>query len=517
MVDLGEKLSILASAAKYDASCASSGSSNSGGSSGRSGKSGNSAGSSGGNSCGSSGGFGARVPAGVCHSWTGDGRCVSLLKVLYSNVCRFDCAYCVNRASADVARASFTPDELVQLTTEFYRRNYIEGLFLSSGIFADPDIVMEKLIAVAKKLRSEAGYNGYIHLKVIPGSGEDKIREAGLWADRLSANIELPTEKSLGALAPQKSGKVIFGAMNEIRQAAGEAEEDRRHQLKSAPVYAPAGQSTQLIVGVTGEDDRTIIGLSGALYKKYSMRRVYYSAYMPVASLPPYPAANSAAVGSSVAAAGFDNAAANSAFVHDDAADSGDMFAGFDGTVYDGPLGLSPRRLLVREHRLYQADWLMRFYHFQPGEILNNEQPFLDPAVDPKTAWALNHLDRFPVEIKTAPYEELLRVPGVGANGARRIIENRRSRQLSFEGLRRLGVVLKRARYFITLGGAFLEEPAGGYVAGDSAAGSSATGTRQAGQLKQAGPLKRALDNPKRLRRILADEDDGLQLPLFDF
>jgi len=503
MVDLGDKLSILASAAKYDASCASSGSSNSSGSSGgggrsdRSGKGGNSVGASGGISDGSSGGFGVREPAGVCHSWTGDGRCVSLLKVLYSNVCRFDCVYCVNRASADVARASFTPDELVSLTCEFYRRNYIEGLFLSSGIFADPDIVMEKLIAVAKKLRSESGYNGYIHLKIIPGSGEDKIREAGLWADRLSANIELPTEKSLGALAPQKSGKVIFGAMNEIRQAAGEAEEDRRHQLKSAPVYAPAGQSTQLIVGATCEDDRTIIGLSGALYKKYSMRRVYYSAYMPVASLPPYPAADSA-VG---------NAAVDSAFTHDDAANGGDMFAGFDGTVYDGPLGLSPRRLLVREHRLYQADWLMRFYHFYPEEILTNEQPFLDPAVDPKTAWALRHLDKFPVEIKSAPYEELLRVPGVGANGARRIIENRRSRQLSFDGLRRLGVVLKRARYFITLGGAFLEEAAYGYSAGNSAGSQQAAGRS----------VKRALDNPKRLRRILADEDDGLQLPLFDF
>jgi len=507
MIGLGEKLSILASAAKYDASCASSGSSNSSGGdgrTGRSGKGGNSVGASGGSSSGSSaGGFGVREPAGVCHSWTGDGRCVSLLKVLYSNVYRFDCAYCVNRVSADTARASFTPDELVSLTCEFYRRNYIEGLFLSSGIFADPDIVMEKLIAVAKKLRSESGYNGYIHLKIIPGSGEDKIREAGLWADRLSANIELPTEKSLGALAPQKSGKVIFGAMNEIRQAAGEAEEDRRHRLKSAPVYAPAGQSTQLIVGATGEDDRTIIGLSGALYKKYSMRRVYYSAYMPVASLPPYPAVNSAA--------------ADSAFVHDDAANSGDMFAGFDGT-WDGPLGLSPRRLLVREHRLYQADWLMRFYHFHPEEILNNEQPFLDPAVDPKTAWALRHLDKFPVEIKSAPYEELLRVPGVGATGARRIIENRRSRQLSFDGLRRLGVVLKRARYFITLGGAFLEEPAGGYVAGHSAADTQrAAGLRQASPIRQVGPLKRALDNPKRLRRILADEDDGLQLPLFDF
>ncbi|MDR0448500.1 MAG: putative DNA modification/repair radical SAM protein, partial [Treponema sp.] len=385
MQDLGVKLSILAGAAKYDASCASSGSSGSGGAST-------------GGSNTESGGFGNKVPAGVCHSWTGDGRCVSLLKVLYSNICRYDCSYCANRASADTERATFTPDELVRLTSEFYRRNYIEGLFLSSGIFADPDIVMEKLVAVAKQLRTESGYNGYIHLKIIPGSGEKMIREAGLWADRLSANIELPTEKSLRHLAPQKTGKSIFGAMSEIKQAAGEAEEDRRHKLKSAPDYAPAGQSTQLVVGASGEDDRTIIGLSGALYNKYSLRRVYYSAYMPVASLPPFPA-------------------------------------------QEYSPGISPRRLLVREHRLYQADWLMRFYYFQPEEILNTEQPYLDPALDPKTVWALQHLDRFPVELKKASYEELLRVPGLGAKSARRIIEVRRSRPVNFEGLRRLGVV----------------------------------------------------------------------------
>ncbi|MCL1815895.1 MAG: putative DNA modification/repair radical SAM protein [Treponema sp.] len=446
MIDLGGKLSILAGAAKYDASCASSGSSGSGG----------------------AGSFGTKVPAGVCHSWTGDGRCVSLLKVLYSNVCRFDCAYCVNRSAADIERVSFTPDELVKITIEFYRRNYIEGLFLSSGIFADPDIVMEKLIAVAKKLRNESGYNGYIHLKIIPGSGEKMIREAGLWADRLSANIELPTEKSLQHLAPQKSGKMIFGAMNEVHKAAGEAEEDRRHQLKSAPVYAPAGQSTQLIVGASGEDDRTIIGLSGALYKKYSLRRVYYSAYMPVASLPPHPA------GSSIAG-------------------NQDMF---DRTANENSFEISPRRLLIREHRLYQADWLMRFYYFKPEEILNQEQPFLDQALDPKTAWALRHLEIFPVEIKRAAYEELLRVPGVGAQSARRIIEVRRSRQISFDGLRRLGVILKRARYFITLGGCFFDRP----------------GTK----LPVAGTL-RILDNPSRLRCLLTHRDDGLQLPLFDF
>ena len=443
VIDLEEKLTILAGAAKYDASCASSGSPAEKKSSGVR-------------------GFGVNVPAGVCHSWTPDGRCVSLLKVLYSNVCRFNCAYCVNRVSAGTERASFTPDELVKITTEFYRRNYIEGLFLSSGIFADPDIVMEKLIAVAKSLRTGSGFNGYIHLKIIPGSGEKMIRKAGLWADRLSANIELPTEKSLGALAPEKSGKEIFGAMNEIQLAKDQAEEDRRHQLKSAPVYAPAGQSTQLIVGASGEDDHTIINLSGALYKKYSLRRVYYSAYMPVDSLPPA---------------------------------GPDLNSGFTGMFEDSP-GISPRRLLVREHRLYQADWLMRFYHFRPEEILTTEQPFLDPVLDPKTAWALQHLDRFPVDIKRASYEELLRIPGVGARSARRIIEIRRSRQLGFDGLRRLGVALKRARYFITLGGEFFDRPNV--------------------KLPFTGML-RILDNPKRLRRILADGDDGLQLPLFDF
>jgi predicted DNA-binding helix-hairpin-helix protein len=462
MMDLGAKLNILASAAKYDASCASSGSSGSEGNSRT--KGGTLA----------AGKFGTRVPAGVCHSWTGDGRCVSLLKVLYSNICRFDCAYCVNRASSDIERTSFTPDELVNLTTEFYHRNYIEGLFLSSGIFADPDIVMEKLIEVAKKLRRESGYNGYIHLKLIPGSGEKMIREAGLWADRLSANIELPTEKSLQTLAPQKSGKLIFGAMSGVQEASVQAEEDRRHKLKSAPVYAPAGQSTQLIVGASVEDDRTIIGLSGALYKKYSLRRVYYSAYMPVAALPPY----------FPSSPGITNAGTEK------------TLDGFDDSNLEYFPGISPKRILVREHRLYQADWLMRFYHFQSEEILSAGQPFLDHAMDPKTAWAMQHLDKFPMEIKRAPYEDLLRIPGVGAQSARRIVEVRRSRPISFDGLGRLGVALKRARYFFTLNGEFFDRP-------DS-------------KLPVMG-TKRILDNPKRLRRILADGDDGLQLPLFEF
>jgi putative DNA modification/repair radical SAM protein len=359
--------------------------------------------------------------------------------VLYSNVCRFDCAYCVNRASADTERSSFTVDELVDLTCRFYRRNYVEGLFLSSGIFADPDLVMEKLIAVAKKLRTGAGFGGYIHLKIIPGAGEKLIREAGLWADRLSVNIELPTDKSLQTLAPQKSGKMIFSAMENVSRDSAENEEDRR-RIRSAPVFAPAGQSTQLIVGASAEDDRTIIGLSDALYRKFSLRRVYYSAFIPVGT------------------------------------------PGRDG-ISDPRLPDIPGPPLAREHRLYQADWLMRFYHFEAGEILE-DAPYLDRHVDPKTAWALRHIDRFPIELRRADYEELLRVPGVGATSARRILEIRRSRSLSFDGLRRLGVVLKRARYFITLGGAFIDRP----------------------------------EDPRRIRRILSDQDGaGLQLPLFDF
>ncbi|MDR0582861.1 MAG: putative DNA modification/repair radical SAM protein [Treponema sp.] len=429
-MDPGEKISILAAAAKYDASCASSGSGTDSGSRDK-GKS----------------GFGLSVPAGICHSWTEDGRCVSLLKVLFSNSCRFDCAYCVNRASADIKRGSFTVGELVELTCEFYRRNYIEGLFLSSGIFADPDIVMEKLIETAKTLRREAGYGGYIHLKIIPGAGEKSIREAGVWADRLSVNIELPTDKSLQTLAPQKSGKVILGAMGDFSGLSAGFEEDRRKTRflprgkSSAPVFAPAGQSTQLIVGASAEDDRQIINLSSSLYRKFSLRRVYYSA-----------------------------------FIH-----PGVSARGVPG---DPRLPDIPGPPLVREHRLYQADWLLRFYHFAADEILENNEPFLDSHIDPKTAWALRHLEFFPVEINRADYETLLRVPGIGAKTARRILETRRSRSLSFDGLRRIGAVLKRARYFITCGGSFIEKS----------------------------------DDPRRIRRILSDIDGaGMQLPLFEF
>jgi len=432
-MDIEQKIDILAGAAKYDASCASSGSGATKGSGGK----------------GSSGGkkFGACLPAGVCHSWTEDGRCVSLLKVLYSNICRYDCAYCVNRSSADIVRSSFTVQELVDITCEFYRRNYIEGLFLSSGIFADPDIVMEKLIETARTLRTEAGYGGYIHLKIIPGTGERLIREAGLWADRLSVNIELPTDKSLQNLAPDKSGKEILGAMGDFSGLACEFEEARRTprftpQGKiNAPAFAPAGQSTQLIVGASAEDDRQIINLSSSLYRKFSLRRVYYSAFIHPGS----PAR---------------------------------------GSPYDSRLPDIPGPPLVREHRLYQADWLLRFYHFAATEILSENEPYLDPHIDPKTAWALKHLDFFPVEINRADYETLLRVPGIGAKSARRIIETRRSRSLNFDKLRCLGAVLKRARYFISCDGSFIERP----------------------------------DDPFRIRRRLADIDGaGLQLPLFEF
>ena len=441
-MEFEEKFSILAGAAKYDASCASSGSAPYMAGTERGGQGGRKSG-----QHGAGQKFGTSLPAGICHSWTEDGRCVSLLKVLFSNVCRYDCAYCVNRASADIKRSSFTVQELVDVTCEFYRRNYIEGLFLSSGIFADPDIVMEKLIETARTLRVQAGYGGYIHLKIIPGVGEKLIRQAGLWADRLSVNIELPTEKSLVHLAPDKSGKTILGAMGDFAGLKNESEEIKNKtrflpQGKiSSPVFAPAGQSTQLIVGATGEDDRQIVNLSSSLYHKFSLKRVYYSAFFH----PGVPAR---------------------------------------GLPGDPRLPDIPGPPLVREHRLYQADWLLRFYHFSAGEILGEDNPFLDPHIDPKTAWALKHLNFFPVEINRADYETLLRVPGIGAKTARRILETRRSRSLNFENLRRMGATLKRARYFITCSGSFVERP----------------------------------DDPARIRRLLSDTDGaGLQLPLFEF
>jgi putative DNA modification/repair radical SAM protein len=301
-----------------------------------------------------------------------------------------------------VERASFTVEELVRLTIGFYRRNYIEGLFLSSGIFTDADVVMEKLVEVARVLREREGFGGYIHLKAIPGSSDKLLRKAGLYADRLSANIELPTASSLARLAPQKSGAEILGAMRFMSQAEAESREDRG-RLHSTPRFAPAGQSTQLVVGASPEDDRTIIRLAGALYGRLGMRRVYYSAFVPVSADPRL------------------------------------------------PLLKSPP--LVREHRLYQADWLMRFYGFKPEEILDSGEANLSSELDPKTAWALRHPEFFPVDAERADYAALLRVPGVGVTGAGRIVSARRMGHMRPEDLGRMGVVMKRARYFLSLGG----------------------------------------------------------------
>lgn len=374
-MDLSQKLAILAAGARYDASCASSGS-------------------------GRSGSLGACTPAGICHSWTGDGRCVSLLKVLYSNSCRLDCAYCPNRAGADVPRASFTADELVRITRDFYRRNYVEGLFLSSGIFADPDIVMERLTEVARRLRREEGFGGYIHLKAIPGSGERALREAGRWADRLSANLELPTASSLETLAPQKIGSEILGAMRFLSEEIREASRPRRR----SGTFAPAGQSTQIIVGASPEPDRTLLRLASGLYRRLGLRRVYYSAFVPVNRDPRLPS------------------------------------------------GTPP---LLREHRLYQADWLLRFYGFSVDEIAGESEPNLDAALDPKTSWALRHPEFFPVDLARAGREEILRVPGIGVTGAARILETRRAGGLSLEVLPKLGVAWKRARHFVEVRGSF--------------------------------------------------------------
>jgi putative DNA modification/repair radical SAM protein len=380
---LTEKLKILGDAAKYDTSCASSGSSRAGG----------------------KGGFGNAFSSGICHTWSADGRCVSLLKVLMSNACIYNCAYCVNRLENDTPRASFTPEELAWLTTEFYRRNYIEGLFLSSGVIKSPDYTMELMIKALKILRQQYMFGGYIHIKVIPGASSRLIYEAGLLADRLSVNIELPTKSSLKLLAPQKERDGITTPMNEIRVRKNQNLEERR-RFRSAPSFAPAGQSTQMIVGATEDTDLTILRMSKRLYSSFELKRVYFSAYMPVGKHPVLPTAEKPAP-------------------------------------------------LIREHRLYQADWLMRFYKFDAEEILENEAPLLDSELDPKCAWALRHLDKFPVEVNTADYELLLRIPGIGMKSAQRIIEARRVSFVNLEQLRRMGVVMKRAQYFLTAKGKF--------------------------------------------------------------
>ncbi len=375
-MDIRGKLTILADAAKYDASCASSGSKRSG-----NGK-----------------GLGSTERIGICHSYTPDGRCVSLLKILLTNHCVYDCQYCVNRVTSNVPRARFTPEEVVWLTLEFYRRNYIEGLFLSSGIIQSPVYTMEQLVRTVRVLRTVHFYNGYIHLKAVPGASNELLAEAGKYADRLSANVELPTDPDLRALAPQKNFADVRQAMTEIGTRVQQSREERRKSL-AAPQYAPAGQSTQMIVGATATPDATILSTAAELYDRHRLRRVYYSAYSPIPEC-------------------------------------------------DGRLpSMSPP--LIREHRLYQADWLIRFYGFTHQEITTPDAPNLDLNMDPKLAWALRNREFFPVDVNRAGRGALLRVPGIGARNVKRILQIRRLQQLRLEDLVRLRVSMRKARPFV--------------------------------------------------------------------
>jgi putative DNA modification/repair radical SAM protein len=373
-----KKLNILADSAKYDVSCSSSGNSRA-----NTGK-----------------GIGNAVKSGICHSFTADGRCISLLKVLMTNHCIYDCAYCINRRSNDHQRATLTPQELVDITIGFYRRNYIEGLFLSSGVIKNPDYTMERMMLVAKKLRTEERYNGYIHLKAIPGASEELIHEAGLYADRMSVNIEIPSNPELKRLAPEKNHQSVLQPMGLIKTGILESKEERR-KYRKAPSFVPAGQSTQLIVGATPESDQQILSLATNLYQQQKLKRVYYSGYLPV-------------------------------------------------NGYDSRLPATKTPPLVRENRLYQSDWLMRFYRFRVNEIVSDEHPFLDLDVDPKLAYALRNYHLYPVDVNKADYEMILRVPGIGVQSAQRIIQARRFRKLTSSHLKKIGVVMKRAQYFIT-------------------------------------------------------------------
>jgi putative DNA modification/repair radical SAM protein len=373
-----EKLKVLAESAKYDVSCASSGTTR---------KS-------------TPGGIGSTSGWGICHSFTEDGRCVSLLKIMLTNFCIYDCAYCINRRSNDLRRATFSVQELVELTIEFYRRNYIEGLFLSSGVVNSPDYTMERMVRVIKELRTLWKFNGYIHMKSIPGASEQLVHEAGLYADRLSVNIEIPTEQNLKLLAPEKDHASVYKPMLYIQQGVLESKEERQ-KYRSAPRFAPAGQSTQMIVGATNENDKQILQTSSALYQRPSMKRVYYSGFVPVNS-------------------------------------------------YDNRLPALKQPPLVRENRLYQADWLMRFYEFNVDEIVNDTYPDLDLEIDPKLSWALRHPEIFPIDINKADYSLILRVPGIGVKSAKLIIVSRRYGHITGAVLKKMGVVMKKAQYFIT-------------------------------------------------------------------
>lgn len=375
-----EKLSVLADAAKYDVSCASSGS----------------------NRKNQNKGLGD-TGMGICHSYTEDGRCVSLLKILLTNFCIYDCAYCVSRKSNDVKRAAFTVDEVVDLTINFYRRNYIEGLFLSSGIFKDADTTMERLVLVAKKLRTEQNFNGYIHLKTIPGASDELMQEAGLYADRLSVNIELPTESGLKLLAPDKNREDMTKPMDYVKNTIISLK-DAAKSIKSTPKFAPAGQSTQMIVGATNETDLQVISTADAFYKAFSLKRVYYSGYVPVLA---------------------------------------------DDRLPD----LTARVPMLRENRLYQVDWLMRFYGFKASEIVNETFPNLDLEIDPKLSWALRNRHVFPLDINQADLSMILRVPGIGVKSAHKIVAARKYAFLTWDKLKQLGIAVNRARYFISCKG----------------------------------------------------------------
>lgn len=377
-----DKLKILTDAAKYDVACTSSGTSRSNDGTG----------------------MGNCEQSGICHSFSADGRCISLLKILFTNECVYDCKYCVNRRSNDVMRTSFTPDEICSLTMEFYRRNYIEGLFLSSGILKNPDYTMELIYAALYKLRKECNFQGYIHVKAIPGASQELIRRVGFLADRMSVNLELPTSESLKLLAPHKTRKNILTPMRLVQSGR----EQNRYEVmayRNAPKFVPAGQSTQMIIGATPETDYQIMQVTESLYQKFELKRVFFSAFVHVNEDRALPARTDA-----------------------------------------GPP-------LLREHRLYQADWLLRYYHFQADELLSEENPNFNVLFDPKCNWALKHLEQFPVEINRADYKVLLRVPGIGYKSASRIVKARRLGTLDFQDLKKMGVVLKRALYFITCSG----------------------------------------------------------------
>lgn len=394
-MDTTAKLALLADAAKYDVACTSSGIDRDA----------------------RMGVLGNATAAGICHSFSADGRCITLLKVLFTNVCVFDCAYCASRCSNDVPRASFRPRELADLTMEFYRRNYIEGLFLSSGVLKSPDYTTERIIECLRILREEYGFRGYIHAKAVPGTSSDLLAALGLLADRISVNMELPSSESLELLCPNKTRDSIVAPMRQIREGIAEDRDTRalmrrdacymaqRRPARKTRAFAPAGQSTQMIIGATPETDFQILNLSSSLYKTMHMKRVFFSAYLSVNE--------------------------------------------------DGRLPQGNAVQLDREHRLYQADWLMRFYKFDAAELIDEGQPFLATDIDPKANWAINHLDRFPIEVNTAPYEELLRVPGIGVRGAKAIVGARRATALGEAELRKLGVAYKRARFFITCRGRY--------------------------------------------------------------